>query len=399
MFPRSDDDGPKQVARLVKGSIKWSATLSGRTVQVSWRDGNSRVDGEPRRYDDENQALREWKKAIADARAKGFAVEGEAPPSPQADHDELVRQVSGAGGIRALHPRGHELVLACSELTAQRFPDALKQAVQSPALRSIDTLTVELDWPHDADAVVDALAPLALPPTLRGLVLCRFDDREKNRREFVGAALDARPLADHFRELHQLVLQAGWLTLPPLRAPGLKQLRLRVAGLSRAALFALGAAELPALETLELWLGSPEHGAECTAADLIGVLNEMRWPRLTRRRLHAVPFSDALIAPLLDLAWLPQLESLDLGYGTLTDAGAEALCAHADRLQELGVFVECNELTRPMAQRLADAGINAVWQRPPGSRRGVERYLPLGALDADLEAGDELDVSAVPETE
>jgi hypothetical protein len=114
----------------------------------------------------------------------------------------------------------------------------------------------------------------------------------------------------------------------PLRHEALRRLVVKTAGLPRAVARSVGASHLPALEELELWLGvRREYGGTTSVADLISILSGKRWPRLRHLGLRNSERADEVAAALASAPVMARLRSLDLSFGTLGDAGAEALLA------------------------------------------------------------------------
>lgn len=161
----------------------------------------------------------------------------------------------------------------------------------------------------------------------------------------VGLVLDAFPL------LEELVVR-GSPDLKPLRHANLRTLRCESGGLPAAFVTALGMCELPALESLELWLGTPDYGGGATPADLAELLSGVRLPALTHLGLMNSDIQDDIAAAVAGAPLTARLTSLDLSMGTLGDAGAEALLAgqpltHLERLR-----IKHHFLSDPTADRL-----------------------------------------------
>ncbi|MFE1443670.1 STM4015 family protein [Streptomyces sp. NPDC058739] len=129
--------------------------------------------------------------------------------------------------------------------------------------------------------------------------------------------------------LRELGVRGGEdLTVEPLRHEGLRDLRIESGGLPAQPVRALGACEFPALERLEVWLGTTWYGAECTAEDIAPLLTGLaRCPRLRRLGLRNSDIQDDIAAALAAAPVVAGLEHLDLSMGTLGDEGGAALLA------------------------------------------------------------------------
>jgi hypothetical protein len=85
------------------------------------------------------------------------------------------------------------------------------------------------------------------------------------------------------------------------------------------------AADLPALEHLELWLGSENYGGDATLEDLAPILSGRLFPRLTYLGLRDCEWADDLAVALVDAPILARIKALDLSLGNIGDRGALAL--------------------------------------------------------------------------
>jgi hypothetical protein len=124
----------------------------------------------------------------------------------------------------------------------------------------------------------------------------------------------------------------------------------------------LRAARWPRLEELDLWFGDPEYGGDCTLDDVLPLLDgRVALPALRRLGLRNAAFADELCEPLLRSPLLPQLTTLDLSLGVLSDDGAAILARGADRLAHLErLVVRENCLTAEGIAQLASIGLLGV---------------------------------------
>ncbi|MFJ7996045.1 STM4015 family protein [Streptomyces sp. NPDC096310] len=134
------------------------------------------------------------------------------------------------------------------------------------------------------------------------------------------------PLLDAFPELEEFGSRGGnGLDFPAVRHERLRSLRIETGGLGADVVRGIGASDLPALESLDLWLGSDGYGADATVADLAPVLTGSRLPRLRHLALRNSVIQDEIAVALAGAPVVARLESLDLSMGTLGDEGAQAL--------------------------------------------------------------------------
>lgn len=154
------------------------------------------------------------------------------------------------------------------------------------------------------------------------------------------------------------------LDLSGLKSERLRGLVVQAGGLSGAVVRQVAAAELPALEHLELWLGTEDYGGSSGVEDLRPILDG-RFPGLRHLGLRNADYTDAVAAALADAPVMRALDTLDLSMGTLGDDGARALLAspHLDRLGRLNIAhhylsdAALGELAGRLGDRLAGAAL------------------------------------------
>lgn len=139
---------------------------------------------------------------------------------------------------------------------------------------------------------------------------------------------DYGPVLAAFPDLETLHIRGSMgLRFPAVAHARLKTLIVETGGLPGAVTRGIAAADLPALEHLELWLGHDGYGCDTTVEDLRPILAGTRLPRL--RRLGLPNAGDPRIAEAIALAvsdspLLDRLAELDLR-GTALDRVVKAL--------------------------------------------------------------------------
>ena len=129
-----------------------------------------------------------------------------------------------------------------------------------------------------------------------------------------------------------------------MRLPRLRRLLLRSGGLPKEALESLYTAELPSLESLEIWFGDENYGGCGSIEAAAPFLVKETWPRLKHLGLCNAMFTNELCEKLSSASILPQLEQLDLSLGTMDKSGAKALLREPQRfahLQRLNLRGNC----------------------------------------------------------
>ncbi|MCX4679992.1 STM4015 family protein [Streptomyces sp. NBC_01433] len=170
-------------------------------------------------------------------------------------------------------------------------------------------------------------------PGLRALFLADVESEECEvswlKMSDITPVLAALPL------LEELVVRGGGdsaaeeagLRLSPVRHSALRSLRFESGGLPSHVVRAVAASELPALERLEIWLGTRWYGGDAQVEDLAPLLSGGTFARLRHLGLQNSEIQDEIAAALASAPVVAQLTSLSLAMGTLGDTGAAALLA------------------------------------------------------------------------
>jgi hypothetical protein len=116
------------------------------------------------------------------------------------------------------------------------------------------------------------------------------------------------------------------LQLGGIKHAALKTLKVEAGGL-RGLVHEIGAADLPALEHLEIWLGTENYGGDSRPQDLAGILDGKRFPKLVTLALRNCEWADDLAAAVATAPILNRIKRLDLSMGTLSDVSVDALVA------------------------------------------------------------------------
>ena len=209
--------------------------------------------------------------------------------------------------------------------------DLLAELLRQPEAGELDGIVFGA-WDFlgavNASVIVDALAQARATrlPKLRAVFLGDILDSEQELPWI--AQSDVTPLLAAFPGLEELhVRGSAGLAFGGTRHAELRRLVIESAGLSGDVVRAVLEAELPALEHLELWLGSEDQGASVTM-DLLEPLFEGRlFPKLTTLALKNAETADLLAASIAKAPLVERLQRVDLSLGTLSDEGAEALLA------------------------------------------------------------------------
>lgn len=134
------------------------------------------------------------------------------------------------------------------------------------------------------------------------------------------------PLLAAFPQLQSLRIRgSSSLELQAFKHDALEELAIECGGLPKTIVEAIAASTLPALNHLELWLGSDNYGFDGGLETYQRLLAQIGPERLRYLGLRDSEISDDLAVWLAQQPWLGTLQTLDLSLGTIGDLGAQAL--------------------------------------------------------------------------
>jgi hypothetical protein len=213
------------------------------------------------------------------------------------------------------------------------FPTLFSRFLSNPA--SVATPAIIIGQFHGDDPsggseevvqlLVSAQAKL---PNLRGIFIGDLVSEENEISWIIQT--DISPLLVAYPNLEHLRIRGtGELSLGGrLAHQNLKSLTIETGGLPPRLLQEVLGSQLPALESLELWLGTTSYGGDVTVADLQPLLSGKLFPLLKHLGLRDSEIVNEIAAALSSAPILSRLNSLDLSLGTLNDDGAQALLAN-----------------------------------------------------------------------
>jgi hypothetical protein len=172
---------------------------------------------------------------------------------------------------------------------------------------------------------------------------------------------DMSPLLAAYPNLEVLQVRGGeGLAFNSLHHEQLKTLIVQTGGLSRNTIAQIFAGNLPALEHLELWLGSNYYGGDSSVEDLQPLVSGNLFPKLTYLGLCDSEYSDTIAKAIAQSPIIDRIKVLDLSLGTLGDEGAEALlnCPAVNHLDTLNVAE--NFLSDEMVERLKQLDVEVI---------------------------------------
>ena len=256
----------------------------------------------------------------------------------------------------------YRITLSYEEAQAgTQWTDKLARFLEDPASRRVTALVVgawgEVATGDTSARVVESLvAAREQLPRLRSLFLGDVISEESEISWI--AQSDVSPLFGAYPDLEHFSVRGGnGLLLGTPRHAHLKSLIVESGGLGRGVVQQLGAAQLPELEHLELWLGVDDYGGNTTAADLAPIFSGALFPKLRYLGLRDSEIADAIAAGIAQAPILERIRILDLSMGTLGDEGAAALLASPAVRRLVKLDLHYHFCSGEMMERLQALGI------------------------------------------
>ena len=237
------------------------------------------------------------------------------------------------------------------------FEELLEKFLENSGVENLQGIIVGQFFGDDSSeastTVVQALAAAASKLTnVRAIFLGEMISEECEiswiNHDDVSPLLAAYPALEHLRIRGGTGLKFG----DDVRHERLKSLTVESGGLDRNVFNEIINADLPALEHLELWLGTDDYGGNVRIADLRPLLSGQLFPRLRYLGLRDADNVDEIAAIIGTAPILDRVLALDLSLGNLSDEGGRALLG-SDRLKRLRTLdLHHHYLSDEMMERL-----------------------------------------------
>ncbi|NYV75499.1 STM4015 family protein [Streptomyces sp. UH6] len=259
------------------------------------------------------------------------------------------------------------------------------EAVDLSRVRALIVGSWQDAYEESSKEIVEALvAARDRLPALRALFLGDMTYEESEISWITQS--DVTPLLASFPGLRWFGVRGGsGLAFPPVRHEQLETLVVETGGLGAEVVRGVAACDFPALEHLDLWLGSDWYGGDAEPADLQPILDGTRLPSLRYLALRNSVVQDRIAEALAGAPVVARLEVLDLSMGTLSDEGAAALLAgqpltHLRKLDLHHHFVG-EELRTRLRETLEPAGVELDLEEGGAEsdedEDGVRRYIAV----------------------
>ncbi|MDR1402769.1 MAG: STM4015 family protein [Tannerellaceae bacterium] len=179
-------------------------------------------------------------------------------------------------------------------------------------------------------------------------------DQEEAEISWIEQA-DLSPLLDSMPKLTDLKIKGtNGLSIGQKPRPSLKSLEIISGGLNAGVLADILASDFPNLEKLLLYVGVEDYGFDGTIEEFEPLFSKERFPKLRYLGLVNAEEQNEVVRLFLRSDILPQLETMDISAGVLTDAGGQLLLDEADKIKHLKyIDMGYNYLTEEMREKLA----------------------------------------------
>jgi uncharacterized protein (TIGR02996 family) len=249
-----------------------------------------------------------------------------------------------------------------------------KALLSLPSSRFIEELELGCGSIHESripERVNEALIEHGPFKTLRKLSL--VTDQEEEMLSWTAAG-DLGHLSKTAPNLTALCVEAGSLELGEPKMKNLEELVIETCGFSVENAESIASARWPALRKMVLWFGSRSYGVEIPVEAVEKMLEKKRFPSLVHLGLCNNDLTDELIDLLAENPLLPQLKTLDLSKGTLSDAGAERMIELAPRFKHLAEIDLSSNFVHEAAAPLKKALKQVDLGKFPDAQREAEEY-------------------------
>tara|TARA_R110002020_G_scaffold161186_4_gene346078 strand:- start:73 stop:1251 length:1179 start_codon:yes stop_codon:yes gene_type:complete len=368
----------------------WNIVLEGDSHTVTYGRAGTEGQTKSKSFSDQETARRDYEKLIAAKMKKGYVDADSATASTGDDHDSVptlaFRSILKSDDIhqnaktfigKRIADYDPEKKAAPGGKTVYRFRSDWEEANCIPHLihfletdAAAEAIGIVIgnwagdDSEGDPDEVIDLLCEKR--DQLSSLKAIYLGDivSEENEMSWIHQS-DVTPLLEAFPNLELLRTRGGQdLAISNPQHTKLRGLICESGGLSAEVVRSIGRSEFPALEHLELWLGTEEYGGSSTVEDLQPILSGELFPNLKYLGLRNCEFVNDIAAVIVNSPLVQRIESLDLSLGVLTDEGGRALASLPTNGKLKHVSLHYNYLTNEVIKLLGKLPFKVDMSKP-----------------------------------
>lgn len=234
--------------------------------------------------------------------------------------------------------------------------DLLNKIINDKKLGEIKQLTIGC-WSHqweDCRTLVDGMVANKEKFAHIERLFWGDIDREESEISWIEQT-DLSPLLDAMPKLTDLKIKGtNKLSIGQKPRHKWKSLEIISGGLPSHLIEDIIKSEMPNLEKLLLYVGVDDYGYDGTIEQFKPFFSKKRYPKLTYLGITNAVEQDKVVQMFLESDILPQLETIDISAGVLTDKAAQLLLDNIDKIKHLTfIDMEYNYLTAEMQKKLS----------------------------------------------
>jgi len=389
-----------------KSSKFWNIELAGSSHTVNYGRTGTNGQTKTKEFDSAEKAEASFDKLVAEKRKKGYVDAAGQTSQPTADGSVLLPLVAFSS-----IQKQDDIYQNVKTFVGQKVADYNPDKGPSKGGKTIyrfrsdydnDTLIPHLEHFLASDGAAEAIgivvgswggddssgSPIhvyellaANKDRLPNLVALFAGDitSEENEMSWINQS-DVSVLLESFPNLQLLRTRGGeGMSIKQPKHANLRALAIESGGLPVEVVRSVCTSKFPALEYLELWLGTEEYGGNCTVQDLQPILSGKLFPKLKYLGLRNCDFVDDIAAVVVNSPIVERIDSLDLSLGTLSDAGAQALLSLPDTGTLKNVSIHFNYASNELLKQLKSHKISFDTSKPAGMEEDEEwRFVAVG---------------------
>lgn len=308
-----------------------------------------------------------WRQAGDDLEKQGARLAGRGTP-PLEENSEAIwgSDLVECLQIKTLIPTWrngfvHSLFIGNNAFSDFEPGDVLAAALTVPAcqlLREIALGVADVDH-QNLGTSVKVLCDRKLETVNR---ISLLDDLKLDELSWIATVGDLSKLWRALPNLEHVRIRTGSKgKLGKLDVPKARSFVMETCGITAKNFTAITSAAWPHLERLDVMFGGTDEksGGTCSADHVATLLSRKNMPKLNWLGLRDAEFTDALVPLIARSTLLPQLRTLDLSMGCLTDKGAKELLNHKAAFAHLeSLNLAQNVLSSEMTKALTEMGPN-----------------------------------------
>lgn len=237
-----------------------------------------------------------------------------------------------------------------------------QEILEDPRLPELEEIIVGCwgeSWDNDAQAILDGIVENKDKFShIKSLFIgdMEYDECEVSWIE----QADYSKLWEALPQLEKLTIKGSMnLELGEIRHQNLKSLQIICGGLPKKILAGIGAAELPELRNLLLYIGVEDYGFDGDVSDIEAMLSKSDYSRLEVLGIMDSEIQDEITEVVVKSKYMDQIEVLDLSMGSLSDKGGGILLEELPRHENIRfVNLEYHYMSDEMMKKLKGLAVS-----------------------------------------